>query len=711
MSKSRTKFFVFMRWFLALLVALTFSSYANAATTLVVTITDQNRQPVSGAKIELDTSPAELGTTDARGVARLSLPPSGIYTLRVTANGFRAISESLSIHDQKALNLTLEPSARALHVIGSVTGHARTPFNATPMAQRVYPREAYRDQGQPDVASVMNQTPGALALTSTNTNSATPLSPAFPSVRNALPFETPVSIDGEPILTPSGAIDLSLLPTYVLQEVEIVKGAGDVSDAGGGVGGAINFRTAEPTLGQRGTFEIEGDSQGGSFSDLAYDGTEPGGTLAYATMLSVDGSPCCDGDPLDYTRKAVLAKLRLTEPGGVTVTGTAMNVTLDRSLDAIYGYPGDGYEHLGFGDLAASIDRGDDAYSLRVFTAQVQTNDVSPYSLPEATEDESGATLAWQHTNGKFSFDTSGRAIWATLSGTNETESRVLASESVTYKPDTRNELDLSGSWVNDSSQTAALRAPQARLGYSYDLHNGVALRASYGTSDVLPPLEAIAPVLSLPVTTVSSIDSIERAAGADLGAEWRMHGGTTTFSADVYRNATQGVYAFENDGWSNGPPMVESGVEFTVQQFKRIGLGFLASLSLPRTYAWGDTGSQFYSDANIGYGPIAPFRIPYAQGYGEISYKWPRGSRASIGALYVGSNNAYGAPAFETLNSNLELSLGARAKLQFSAQNLTNVLANRVPIYAPISQYGLQPFTLRFMFRQSFGTGALYEH
>jgi hypothetical protein len=131
----------------------------------------------------------------------------------------------------------------------------------------------------------------------------------------------------------------------------------------------------------------------------------------------------------------------------------------------------------------------------------------------------------------------------------------------------------------------------------------------------------------------------------------------------------------------------------------------------LPRTYVWGDTGSQMYSAANLGYGAIAPFRIPYAQGYAELSYKWPHGSRASIGALYVGSNNAYGAPAFATLNSNLELSLGPRAKLQFSAENLTNALANRVPMFAPISEYGLQPFTLRFMFRQSFGTGSLYEH
>jgi len=147
------------------------------------------------------------------------------------------------------------------------------------------------------------------------------------------------------------------------------------------------------------------------------------------------------------------------------------------------------------------------------------------------------------------------------------------------------------------------------------------------------------------------------------------------------------------------------------LQQFKRVGMGFIAALSLPRTYVWGATSSLLYSEQNIGYGAIAPFRIPYSQGYAEISYKWPRGSRASIGALYVGSNNAYGRPAFATLNSNLELSLGARAKLQFSALNLTNIYGNLPPLYGPQPQFGLQPFTLRFMFRESFGTGSLYEH
>ena len=631
----------------------------------------------------------------------MTLPGPGDYALRVTASGFRTASETLHFTDQKTISLALQPSAGSLHVITSVTGHARTPFNATPVAQRVYPREAYRDQGQPDVTSVMNQTPGALALTTLGTNTATPLAPAFASVRNALPFETPVLIDGEPLITPSGTFDLSLIPTYALQEVEIVKGAGDVANAGGGVGGAVNFRTAEPTLGERGTFEVEGDSHGGSFSDLAYDGTEPGGVLAYAAMFSIDGSPCCDDDPLDYTRKLALAKVRITPSSGVSITGTALNVTLDRSLDAIYGFQGSGYEHLGFGDLGASVDRGQDAFSLHAFVAQTQQSIFSPSLLPQPITNETGVTLAWQHASGKLAFDTSGRVLDAHLTGLlappNVTETQSNASESVTYKPDKAEEFDLSGELNTFSATTRTFEGPAARAGYADQLMPGLALRASYGTSAVAPPL----PFLT----------SLERATGGDLGLEWRLHGNTTTLSADVYRNATQGVYGFNGIQWYNGPPMIESGAEFTLQQFKRIGMGFIAALSLPRTYVWGNTGAVAYPAENLGYGAIAPFRIPYAQGYTELSYKWPHGSRASIGALYVGSNNAYGAPAFFTLNSNLEISLGDRAKLQFSAENLTNELANRPPLFAPVSQYGLVPFTLRFMFRQSFGTGSLYEH
>jgi outer membrane receptor protein involved in Fe transport len=669
---------------------------------LSINVHDTNGAAVAAAHVQLSTQPIERALTDVRGHAQLPVAQAGTFTLSVSANGYKTALENLQLSGSSSVSVILSSSAGALRVIGSVTGHARSPFNATPVATRVFPREAYRDQGQPASSTVIAQTPGALSLTSMSTNPAAVLPATFASVRNGLPFETPVSIDGEPLLTPAGAFDLSLMPTFMLQEVEIVKGPGDVAGDGGGTGGAINFRTAEPTLGQRGTYELEGDSHGGSFTDLAYDGTEPGGAFSYAGMLAADDSGgCCAPDPSDAARKDVLIKLRDEPAQGLTVTVTGMSVALNRSLFAVYGTPGYGYEHLGFGDASASLDRGDDAFAAHLFTTET---DQDPQL---GSESAWGGSLDWTHASHIVSFDTELRFEHGTLEGTSISETRDSARENITIRPAARSELDLSASGNGDNTAYGSFSAPAARAGYAYTLAPGLALRASYGTSGVLPPLD----MLGTTPFTHSTVDTVERSTGDDAGIEWRMHGNTTTLSASVYRNATQGVYALQNAVWQNGPPMVESGEELTLQQFKPVGMGFIAAMQFPRTYVWGGQPLPLATDANLGYGEIAPYRIPYSQGYAELSYKWPHGSRLSIGMLYVGSNNAYGAPAFETLNSNLELSLGPRAKLQFSVQNLTDTLADRVPVFSPQPLYGLQPFTLRFMFRQSFGTGSLFEH
>jgi len=159
----------------------------------------------------------------------------------------------------------------------------------------------------------------------------------------------------------------------------------------------------------------------------------------------------------------------------------------------------------------------------------------------------------------------------------------------------------------------------------------------------------------------------------------------------------------------------------------------------MPRTYVRGPIGASTYADGNLailpnqnvaggaffvpGENDVAPIRVPYAQGYAEASYKWPHGSRASIGALYLGSNNAYGRTAFATMNANVEISVGDRGKLQFSVENLTDALDEPLPIAfagigVPLADGNvgrtnanvLAPRTLRFMYRQSFGSGSIYE-
>jgi hypothetical protein len=365
---------------------------------------------------------------------------------------------------------------------------------------------------------------------------------------------------------------------------------------------------------------------------------------------------------------------------------------------------------LGLGDLTASIDRGSDAYSVQAFSVQTGQGDVAPVPSFQDADDEAGVALSWQHTSGRLSFDTTGRLMGATLEGTNDTQSLSFFQEQATYKPSSTSELDLAGSMnAGDSARYRNFSGGNGRIGYSHTIEPGIAVRASYGTSLVVPPLDTL--------LSSSSISSLERANGYDAGVEWRLHGETTTLSADVYRNSTQGVYMFNATRWINGPPMVESGAELTLQQFKRVGLGFITAISLPRTYGSGTLPNGFSAIGNLGSMPgasdVAPFRIPYAQGYGEISYKWPRGSRASIGASYIGSNNAYDDDgAFVVVNSNLELSLGARAKLQFSVENLSNDVSHPVPVAPGMPYgYGVPPRTFRFMVRQSFGTGSLYEH
>jgi outer membrane receptor protein involved in Fe transport len=213
-----------------------------------------------------------------------------------------------------------------------------------------------------------------------------------------------------------------------------------------------------------------------------------------------------------------------------------------------------------------------------------------------------------------------------------------------------------------------------------------------------------------------------ETSFGYDAGVEYRLHGDTTTLSADVYHTTVHGAFydsiiapAWDYE-WLNAPPMTHEGVELSLQQFKRVGLGFITQASFLKTYVNGVNG-----DANLSggvpivpvLGEIAPLHVPYAQGYGEISYKWPRGSRASLGVLYFGANNPYARPAFAQLNANLELSLNDYSKLQFSVQNLGNVYGDRLPSLVnaaePYIAGTVGPRTLRFMFRQSVG-GSLFE-
>lgn len=699
-----------------------------------------------------------FGATLACLTATLAYLILGLASLRVDAQ------VSLPKRQAKA-------SARPLHVIGTVTAHGSQPFNQTPTSQRVFPREAYRDRGEPAASSILDETPGAFVARPLDEDLAVPNVPVYPLVRGGLPYETPVAIDGALVALPSsGTLDLSLIPTFVLQQVEVVRGPGDPAGLGGGVDGAINFLTAEPTAATRGMLELAGDSLGGEFTDFAYDGTMPGGKFSYASMLSVDGDPgslaglSLPGSPAsDSLRKSLLLKARLAPDDNVTVTATVLAVNLDRALAGAYGALLDNAfvslapelgarqdERLRFEQLSGQYERGDDDLELRVYSFDLGNDGYAANAdLASALDRERGAGLSWNHASGPnlytLSFDASADsayeddvssfAIFGTEipEGSGDVKTRTRAAAAL--HPSERTEVDLSAEAVDDAERLgygAVHDWPtfDARAGLSQSLTPALSLRGSIGTSGVAPPLDMLATGVTpqiaygLPTESVLSLSDIartEQAQGADVGLEWRLHGETTTLSFDLYSTGTRSAYVLAatqpvpgiiDATWMNAPPMRDEGAELSLVQFKPVGLGYVVQASLPRTYLL--SGAL---PANVA-------GVPYFQGYGEISYKWPRGSRASFGLLCAGANNPYGRGGFTTFNANLELSIGAKSKLAFALENLFGALDGRLPVlFAGLPAMlpdgetiatdanVLGPPTIRVMFRQAIGGGRIYEH
>ncbi|HTU81154.1 MAG TPA: TonB-dependent receptor [Candidatus Acidoferrales bacterium] len=782
------------------------NAFLVAANALISgTVVDQRGQPVSRAHVIVSrgAGPAlARESTSAKGTFRVSVSEAGSYRLRVEATSFRTATVDAAAPASR-IRIVLQPSA--LRLIGSVTGRPRTPFNATPAAQKIFPREAYRDQAQPSLSSVLDQTPGTYTTRDANVNAGVPVAPSLASVRGGLPYETAVTIDGSPLALPStGTFDLSLIPTFELGDVEILKGPGDISGSGGSVGGAINLRTAEPTARITALPEVEGDSVGGQFSDLAYDGTLSGGKISFASMVSIDGSPgtsssydysvgghCCTTIPADELRRALLLDLRETPSPAWSITETMLAVNVDRSLAGTEGAQlGESTavslapaldaleaDRLRFQTIQGQYGDGDDTFSARLFNLDLARDLGSSVFGGSAYDRDDGGALSWTHAIAQnryaLEIDDSNAAasstdIYATpiLAGSQTDALRERATANLQLS--SRDEADLSAETETLSSRYAPFGSTlvqrswspaNARAGYSHILLPGLALRASVGTSGVPAPLGVLsgyAPALEqyvgLParvVSTESDVSALERANGSDVGLEWQLHGQATTLSFDLYQSHTQDAYVEETSTtgpasmlqrWFNGPPMIDEGAEISIVQFKRVGLGFIAQMSLPRTYVKGSLPPSFYASGNLavlpnqnisggafytaGENDVSPTHVPYAQGYGEISYKWPRGSRASIGILYFGSNNAYGRDAFETVNANIEVSAGDRGKFQFSIENLTGALDNPLPLAfggvgVPLATGGvgltnanvLAPRTLRFMFRQSIGNGSLFEH
>jgi outer membrane receptor protein involved in Fe transport len=223
-----------------------------------------------------------------------------------------------------------------------------------------------------------------------------------------------------------------------------------------------------------------------------------------------------------------------------------------------------------------------------------------------------------------------------------------------------------------------------------------------------------------------------ETAFGYDLGADYRLPDGVTTFSGDLYMTNLFNHFisqtypsgltcngAVQGGTCNNAPIFYTSnvnlnnarfeGIELSLRRRPAVGFGYTLQGDLEKAYAYnlppyfycskgvnqpaktkGGTpgcipanydqnlaiiaGQNFTGNAiGSGFNGFSNTNIPYATGYGELNYHFHGGSYALLGATYFGKNNSMFVPPFVTLNAGVGAMFNNGMELQLTGTNLTN--------------------------------------
>jgi outer membrane receptor protein involved in Fe transport len=262
------------------------------------TVADAAGTPIAGATITLRGAQTYTATSDAQGRYALQVTP-GVYTATVSRSGFQSGAEQdVAVTSSTPVDLNIQlvaPTLSTLRVIGSTrTSFSRSTFNASPASVNVVNTQTFIDQGQPQVKSVLNQTPGlVISLPATSGNGAAAGAITFPNIRGGLSFETASLIDGHAVSVGAfGDYVSTFLNSFLLQSVEVVKGPGAAApEVNYAIGGTVNFRTLDPTRTPSGYETVGIDSFGGTFSNFGYSNTIARGKLGFVLDYAVNGTP------------------------------------------------------------------------------------------------------------------------------------------------------------------------------------------------------------------------------------------------------------------------------------------------------------------------------------------------------------------------------------------------------------------------------------
>jgi TonB dependent receptor/TonB-dependent Receptor Plug Domain len=628
--------------------------------------------------------------------ASLSLAP-GAYDVVVEKPGFVPARARVVVTGNGAtVRIALHAAqASALRTIGAVAAAERGAFNRAPDPVAVLPREGYRDQGQPGTTTVLTQTP-AIAVDRAGRNLGTFDEPPVALVRGGTPLETQVLLEGVPVALPTTrTLALSAIPAFVTQEVEVHPGQGaPLPTIDGALNGSLNVRFAEPTPVWRALPEVGADGRGGSFADLAAGGATANRRIGVAFAAVSNGAKGTVADT-DTIQRALLLKARASLSPAATFTATGYS-----EADS------DRFNRNGFGFTTAElrVSGARDTVLARWWHASaIRDGAAAGDPLVFRTEDAlTGASLELDHARGDDLLSLGvtetyglGSADGAVFVAAGAHQRVRTAFARAILHPARRVETQLAlydfSADMNANGRDLFESGLLGRVGIAYRASPRTTLRASVGGGFTPPSLVALAGLSGAIGPTGSGT--------ADIGIEQRVIDDRTTLSADVF--ATRDVNRLVEGplrrriGWVDAGTAVRRGAEISLARRAPSGLGFLLQ-------AWtaSETPALTTSIGDVASGAT--------HGYAEISYHGVQGSRVSLGATYWGADPSLAQPATVLLNTNVEIQVGARGKIQLSVENLNDaaraVTTSSRPLLPSPSAFAPGPRTVRLLLRRSFG-------
>jgi outer membrane receptor for ferrienterochelin and colicins len=227
---------------------------------------------VAGATVRLDGTSLQPVTTAKDGTWRIGPVATGRYELLVEHIGYAPIERPVDVPLEDAtLRLSMTARPLALDALVVTAGRRTQRLADAAVATELVTSREIRETGATDLASVLTERTG-LELAGGHPVGEGVMIQGMGSERVL------VLMDGQPFIGRiSGSIDVSRIPTSMIERVEVVKGPQSTLYGSEAMGGVVNVITRNPdgsvwtpslraTAGNRGRMDVSGTLMGGAGS-------------------------------------------------------------------------------------------------------------------------------------------------------------------------------------------------------------------------------------------------------------------------------------------------------------------------------------------------------------------------------------------------------------------------------------------------------------